>query len=199
MPSAEASVEDWLGLPQENPLEMRSAGSPPTTRSPATIPPVVTQPRASSTLGSVVAPPPTPVIAHGQPSRSGTNNRRIGAGGKPSDSVGFLDWNSSSLIGLFDWKFREFITPSIVSSLYTSHLILVALASIGLAFGNYWLFFNSPNRGQPFFYVMLVGVDLLALLVAFAWTLVVRLCLEAVMVIFRSEEHLRTLAEMNRD
>jgi hypothetical protein len=114
------------------------------------------------------------------------------------EEIGFLDWNATSLTGLFDWKFRDFITPSIVSSLYTSHLIFATLALTGLALANYWLLFRSPARGEPYFYLTLVGLDISAVLIMLVWTLVVRLCLEAIMVIFRGEEHLRELVDRAR-
>jgi uncharacterized membrane protein YhaH (DUF805 family) len=128
-----------------------------------------------------------------QPSRT---HATLSNDGETDDDGGS---NSNNLTGLFDWKFRHFITPVIVSFLYTVCLILAVLALTALVVANYWLLFKSEARGEPYFYFMLIALDLTALLFVFGWILVIRLSLESVMVIFRGEEHLRVLVTNARE
>jgi hypothetical protein len=194
-PSLDASVADWLHSPTTAVKGSRTSEAP--ASPPSTPPPVSISSLASSSIGPINGPPLAPTSTT---ISSGPGDRRTGDGvtNESKEELGFLDWNSSSLLGLFDWRFRDFITPSIVSSLYSCHIIIVGLALIALVCGNFWVFFNSLARGEPYFYYMLVLADLSVLLIVIAWTLVVRLCLEAVMVIFRAEESLRKISDRIR-
>ena len=71
-----------------------------------------------------------------------------------------------------------------------------------LMFSNYVALVEAAadERGSPWLrYFFIVFTNLMAFLFLFIWTLVVRLGLEAIMVLFRGEEHLRALVEQKSD
>jgi hypothetical protein len=114
------------------------------------------------------------------------------------DEPGFLDFDSSVLKGLFDLNFRRFITPSIIKSLYATHMLFVLIFLFFLVWTNYVLLAGTAiqvNRSPALTYFLVAMSNVGAILFLFVWTLITRLCLEAVMVLFRGEEHLRELAE----
>jgi hypothetical protein len=111
----------------------------------------------------------------------------------------FFDVDSSVLKGLFDLNFRRFITPSIIKSLYAAYMLFVIALLFALVWMNYRLLAGTATRNSyspALVYLSVAISNLLAIIILFVCTLIVRLCLEAVMVLFRGEEHLRDLAEM---
>ena len=165
--------------------------------------PVVTGAELSEELVQSVPPNP-PSVAPTDHDRPPIANQLRPAGKAPyrelthrnkSETARLFDWDAGVVSGLFDWKFRKFITPAIVSSLYSWNLLLAGVFLVAVLSSNFWLFLKSPARDSVYFYVSLVAFDLFCTVLAFLWMLAVRLCLEAVMVLFRSEEHLHAIAD----
>lgn len=110
----------------------------------------------------------------------------------------FFDWDSSVVVGIFDLKFARFITPAIIKSLYATHMVFVFLSLCALVWSNYRVLADTTTReaSHPvLMYLYIAVANVTAIVGLFILTLLVRLCLEAVMVLFRGEEHLRSLAE----
>lgn len=184
------NVQDWLGAPPKvsiNAPASNAATQSPTTTDSYTIP---DPPEISPTLASPIQGTDLARVAAAADRRV-----EVAGGRKRDDAVRLFDWDAGILGGLFDWKFRKFITPAIVSSLYSWNLLLAGIFLAAVFSSNLWLFINSPARDSVYFYVSLVALDLSATVFVLIWTLAIRLLLEAVMVIFRGEEHLHLIAD----
>ena len=159
-------------------------------------------PPVSAPLATQVPPPQVSAMVHDQIASSRSVNGGMQAGPLPASGRGnrpsTLEGDSNVLAGLFDLNFRQFITPAIIRALYLSHLVLVAICVAVLMLFNYLTLvrFASNEFGTPWIqYLILIFTNLMVFFILFMGTLVVRLGLEAVMVLFRGEEHLRTLVK----
>lgn len=104
------------------------------------------------------------------------------------------------LRGILDTTFATFITPRIVRAQWTTCLIVAGIIVFLLLCENVYAlisFIRDQNRGVS---MLLATVALDVIVPLFIWTflLTVRLFLEAIMVAFRCEEHLRVLANRAR-
>ncbi|HEV3136421.1 MAG TPA: DUF4282 domain-containing protein [Pirellulales bacterium] len=107
---------------------------------------------------------------------------------------------SSIWDGIVDFAFANFITPQIVRAQWAMCVIIAVVVLALLVCGNaiaVIIFLRDENHA----FGLLIGLvvsDLLVPLILWGWLLTVRLILEAIIVHFRSEEHLRLLANKTR-
>ena len=101
---------------------------------------------------------------------------------------------------IFDFAFAFFITPRIVKAYWRSCVLLAGAGLILLAGFNIFaiiMFLRDDNRPISILLILFMS-DLLVPLMIWMWLMTVRLVLETIMILFRSEEHLRLLANQAR-
>ncbi len=104
--------------------------------------------------------------------------------------------DAESLLTVFDFSFLSFITPQIIRFAYAVDILLVGGAAVISIFGIYRTMFQFERREQPtdaMLYFLAASFGICA--VAVLEIVVVRIILEATMVVFRIEEHLQCIAE----
>lgn len=134
-------------------------------------------------LNDTMPEPSTDNSETGQPHAKSGPKRRTSAstaGAKP----GFLG-------SLFDFSFRQFVTPRIITFLFILAIIGSAIGALMIFFGGLRIINYAPIRGI----VMLI----LSPLAFFLYVLFARLWLELVIVVFRIAENTSRLVERDHD
>jgi hypothetical protein len=96
---------------------------------------------------------------------------------------------------LFDFGFTRFITPGWVKVVYNVAFLLSVALLILFAVAIVYLWSQRPADSGPIVTFGIVG-GLLLLLILACWLFLLRLALEAILVVFRIEEHGRSIRRM---